>query len=55
MGQVLQQGSFTRLGTCWGGRSVEAETRIDNELGEVGGFLEGPELMDLRRGYGNLP
>ena len=40
-GTGLTSGSIARSGTCGGGRSVGVETRIDNELADVGGFLEG--------------
>ena len=37
------------------GSAVGTETRVDNELAKVRGFLESLGLMDPRRGYGNLP
>ena len=40
-GTSFTSGSMAGSGACWGGRSVGAETRIDNLLTEVGGFLEG--------------
>ena len=37
----LTSGSITGPGACEDGRPVEVETRIQNELTEFGGFLEG--------------
>ena len=57
-------GSIARSGACGGGSTVGAETRVDNELAKIRGFSEGDRrgfgkmvlgLMDLRRGYRNLP
>ena len=38
MRQALHRGLS---GACGGGRSVGAESHVNNELAEVGGFLEG--------------
>ena len=40
-GAGLTSGSIARSEACWGGGSVGAETRVDNELAEVREFSEG--------------
>ena len=40
-GAGLSSGSIARSGACGGGSTVGVETRVDNELAEVGRFLEG--------------
>ena len=40
-GAGLTSGSIARPGACGGGSSLGAETRVDNELAELGGFSEG--------------
>ena len=40
-GTGLTSGSIARSGACGGGSSEGAETRVGNELAEVGGFSEG--------------
>ena len=47
-GTGLTSGSIARSGACGGGSSLGVETRVDNELAEVGAFLEGD-----RGGFGN--
>ena len=41
MGQVLHRGLLQGQEPVGGGSSVRVETRVDNELAEVGGFSEG--------------
>ena len=43
----LTLGSISRSGASGGGSTVGAETRVDNELAKVRGFLEGD-----RQGFG---
>ena len=50
-GAGLISGSIAGSGVS----TVGAETHVNSELAKVRGFLEGPRLMDPRKGDGNLP
>ena len=48
-GAGLTSGSIPRSGANGSGSTMGAETRVDNELAKVRGFLEGD-----RRGFGKM-
>ena len=52
MVQVFTSRSIERSGGCEVGRSVGADTRIDNELAEVGGFWKVTEGDLVRKSSG---
>ena len=48
-GTILALGSFARFGARGGGRIMGAETDVNNELAEVGGFSESDRKLYLFR------